>query len=118
MALKGTGCACTFLLAALPRILGPLTQFVLSVLVQFTDVQPDFLLFIDASSANGTLRGCNAVAGVFFDLVLTSHSFEKIRLFTWHGKGGISMKVMQREHYEEEECGIDEGAGHRLAGTI
>lgn len=90
----------------------------LSVLVQFTDVQPDFLLFIDASSANSTLRGCNAVAvaGMFFDLVLTSQSFKKILIFTWHGKGGMSVKVMQREHYEEEKCGIHEGAGHLLGG--
>jgi len=62
-------------------------------------VQPDFLLFIDASSANSTLWGCNAVEDVFFYLVLTSHSFKKILLFTWHSKGGIFMKVKQREHH-------------------
>lgn len=52
-------------------------QYVLSVLRQFTDVQPDFMLFIDASSANSTLWGCNAVASMFFDVVLTSHGFKK-----------------------------------------
>lgn len=70
MALKGTGCAWTFLLAILPRILGSLMQYVLSVLQKITHVQPDFLIFIDASSASSTLWGCKAVAGMFFDLCL------------------------------------------------
>lgn len=52
-------------------------QYLLSGLRHFTDVQPDFSLFIDASSENSTLWGSSAVAGVFFDLVLTSYSFRK-----------------------------------------
>lgn len=94
-----------FSLQSCPGILGSIMQYVLSGLRQFTDVQPDFLLFIDASSANSTLWGCSAVAGMFFDLVLTSYYFKKFWLFTWYDKGGIFMKVKQREHYCEEKCG-------------
>lgn len=105
-----------FSLQSCPGILGPIMQYVLSGLRQFTDVQPDFSLFIDASSANSTLWGCSAVASMFFDSVLTSYSFKKIWLFTQHGKGGIFMKVKQREHYCEDKCGIHERAGHLPGG--
>lgn len=87
-------------------------QYVLSVLQQFTDVQPDFLLFIDASSATSTLRGCNAAAGMFSDFRLPSLSFQKILLFTWHGKSSIFTK--QSEHYEDKKCGTHQEAGSAI----